>query len=138
MWKKKNEEEGAYSRHLERRISALETEKEILQAEINRLKRLETDNRRSMFLGFKAYGVSIPESLVDVAPAIFEELVKRVNQVSSELTITDSEFWNSLTTHQQQDVLRLMKDVMLAQDADYLRLHDRLSSFVLSYLKKNK
>ena len=61
--------------------------------------------------------------------------IDRENQISSEITIANSDFWNSMSTHQQEDASRLMRDVLIARDAEYLKLRDKWSSFVMSFLE---
>ncbi|MHA2351871.1 MAG: winged helix-turn-helix domain-containing protein [Candidatus Thorarchaeota archaeon] len=93
------------------------------------------DRLRNMILGLEAYGVSIPEARLDDALVLLEQLFERENQISSELAIINAEFWNSLSTHQQEDASRLMRDVMVAQDKEYLKLKEKWSSFVMSFLE---
>jgi DNA-binding transcriptional ArsR family regulator len=93
------------------------------------------DRLRNMIFGLEAYGVCIPESRIDNALVLLEQLFERENQISSQLTIINAEFWNSLSTHQQEDASRLMRDVMIAEDAEYLKLKEKWSSFVMSFLK---
>jgi len=93
------------------------------------------DRLFNMILGLEAYGVSIPETRMADALSILEQLIKRENQISSEITIINEEFWNSLPTHQQEDASRLMRDVMVARDREYLKLKDEWCSFVMSFQK---
>jgi DNA-binding transcriptional ArsR family regulator len=93
------------------------------------------DRLFNMILGLEAYGVSIPETRMADALSILEQLIKRENQISSEITIINEEFWNSLPTHQQEDASRLMRDVMVARDREYLKLKDEWCSFVMSFKK---
>jgi DNA-binding transcriptional ArsR family regulator len=93
------------------------------------------DRLRNMILGLEAYGVNIPEARIDEALVILEQLLERENQISSELTIFNVEFWNSLSTHQQEDASRLMRDVMVTRDKEYLKLKDKWGSFVMSFLE---
>ena len=92
---------------------------------------------RNMILGLEAYGVKIPEARMTNAMTIFENLIERENQISSELKIVDEEFWNSLPTHQQDDASRLMREVMVTQDKEYQKLKDEWCSFVLSFLESS-
>ncbi|MFX1579650.1 MAG: winged helix-turn-helix domain-containing protein [Promethearchaeota archaeon] len=92
---------------------------------------------RNMILGLEAYGVKIPEARMTNAMTIFENLIERENQISSELKIVDEEFWNSLPTHQQDDASRLMREVMITQDKEYQKLKDEWCSFVLSFLESS-
>lgn len=96
------------------------------------------DRLRNMILGLEAYGVNIPETRSADAVIILEQLFERENQITSELTIINAEFWNSLSTHQQEDASRLMRDVMVAQDKEYLKLKDKWSTFVMSFLETSK
>ena len=96
------------------------------------------DRLRNMIMSLKVYGVSIPETRMNDALTMLEELIERENQISSELTIANSEFWNSLSKHQQEDASRLMRDVMVAGDAEYMKLKDRWCSFVMSFLDTSK
>jgi len=66
---------------------------------------------------------------------MLEQMIERENQISSTLKITNSEFWNSLSTHQQEDASQLMRDVMVAQDAEYLKLRDKWCTFVMANLE---
>jgi DNA-binding transcriptional ArsR family regulator len=93
------------------------------------------DRLHNMILGLKAYGVSIPESRIEDALVILEQLFERENQISSELTIINEEFWNSLSSHQQEDASRLMRDVMVTQDKEYLKQKEKWSSFVMSFME---
>jgi len=93
------------------------------------------DRLFNMILGLEAYGVSIPETRMADALSILEQLIKRENQISSEITIINEAFWNSLPTHQQEDASRLMRDVMVARDREYLKLKDEWCSFVMSFQK---
>jgi len=90
---------------------------------------------RNMILGLESYGVSIPEARLPEAESILEQLLERENQVISQLTIINAGFWNSLPTHLQDDASRLMRDVVLARDSEYLRLKDRWCSLAMSFLK---
>lgn len=96
------------------------------------------DRLRNMISGLEAYGVSVPETRMDEALTLLQELIERDNQISSELTITNSEFWNSLSTHQQEDASRLMRDVMVARDPAYLKLQDKWCSFIMSFLETSR
>jgi DNA-binding transcriptional ArsR family regulator len=91
----------------------------------------------NMILGLEAYGVKIPEARMTDAMTIFENLIERENQISSELKIVNEEFWNSLPTHQQDDASRLMREVMVTQDKEYQKLKDEWCSFVLSFLESS-
>ncbi|MFX1607271.1 MAG: winged helix-turn-helix domain-containing protein [Promethearchaeota archaeon] len=93
------------------------------------------DRLRSMILSLEAYGISIPETEIAHAQDLLEKLIDRENQISAEIRITNEEFWNSLSTHQQEDASRLMRDVMMARDREYLRLKNIWSSFVMSFQK---
>jgi len=93
------------------------------------------DRLRNMILGLEAYGVSIPETRMAEALSILEQLFERENQVSSALSIINAEFWSSLSTHQQEDASRLMRDVAMARDSEYLKLKDKWCFFVMSFLK---
>ncbi|KXH71885.1 MAG: hypothetical protein AM326_11395 [Candidatus Thorarchaeota archaeon SMTZ-45] len=95
------------------------------------------DRLSNMILGLEAYGVRIPEDRMADALNMLERLIDRENQISSKLTIINAEFWNSLSTHQQKDASRLMRDVMVAQDSEYLQLKDKWCSFVTSHLSTN-
>jgi len=95
------------------------------------------DRLYNMIMGLEAYGVRIPEVRIADALKMLEQLIERENQISSELTITNTEFWNSLSEHQQVDASRLMRDVMVAQDSEYLKLNDKWCSFVISFLKSS-
>lgn len=99
------------------------------------MKAYAKDRLRNMLLGLEAYGVSIPETRLAEALSILERMFERENQVSSALTITNAEFWNSLSIHQQEDASRLMRDVAMARDSEYLKLKDKWCSFVMSFLK---
>jgi DNA-binding transcriptional ArsR family regulator len=91
------------------------------------------DRLRNMVLGLEAYGVTIPEDRMADALMLLERLFQRENHVSSSLTIINPEFWNGLPKPQQDDASRLMREVALTQDAEYLRLREEWSSFVLSF-----
>ncbi|MGD9397411.1 MAG: winged helix-turn-helix domain-containing protein [Candidatus Thorarchaeota archaeon] len=93
------------------------------------------DRLSNMILGLEAYGVNIPEARLDDALILLEQLFERENQISSELTIINAEFWNSLSTHQQEDSSRLMRDVMVTRDKEYLKLKDKWCTFVMSFLE---
>ncbi|KXH74030.1 MAG: hypothetical protein AM326_10195 [Candidatus Thorarchaeota archaeon SMTZ-45] len=99
------------------------------------IKTYAKDRLRNMILGLEAYGVSIPESRMNAALSILEELIERENQISSEIAIVNEEFWNILPTHQQEDASRLMRDVMLTRDDEYLKLKDEWWSLVMSFHK---
>jgi len=93
------------------------------------------DRLRSMITSLEAYGVKIPAERTDDALTMLEQMIERENQISSTLKITNSEFWNSLSTHQQEDASQLMRDVMVAQDAEYLKLRDKWCTFVMANLE---
>ncbi|MFW9810672.1 MAG: winged helix-turn-helix domain-containing protein [Candidatus Thorarchaeota archaeon] len=95
------------------------------------------DRLRNLILGLEAYGVNIPDSRMADALIILEQLIERENQVSSELKIVNAEFWNRLPTHQQEDASRMMREVMVAQDLEYIKLKDKWCSFVISFLKSS-
>jgi len=95
------------------------------------------DRLSNMILGLEAYGVNIPAAKMDDALILLEKLFERENQISSELTIIKAEFWNSLSTHQQEDASRLMRDVMIGRDKEYIKLKEKWSSFVISFLETN-
>ncbi len=95
------------------------------------------DRLRNMIMSLEAYGVTIPEARMNEALSMLEHLIERENQISSKLAIIDEEYWNSISTHQQEDASRLMRDVMVAQDTEYLKLKDKWCSFVMSFLKTN-
>lgn len=95
------------------------------------------DRLRNMILGLEAYGVKLPEARMNDALTILEQLIEQENQISSKLAIVDEEYWNTLSTHQQEDASRLMRDVLVAQDKEYLKLKDKWCSFVMSFLKTN-
>jgi DNA-binding transcriptional ArsR family regulator len=96
------------------------------------------DRLRTMITSLEAYGVSLPETRMNEALTLLEQLIARENRISSKLTIINEEHWNSLSTLQQDDASRLMRDVMVAQDAEYLKLQDKWCSLVMSFLKANK
>ncbi|MFW9798006.1 MAG: winged helix-turn-helix domain-containing protein [Candidatus Thorarchaeota archaeon] len=96
------------------------------------------DRLQNMILGLGAYGVFIPETRIDEALGLLEQLIERENQISSELTIINTEFWNGLSTHQQEDASRLMREVMTNRDEEYLKLKAKWSSFVLSFLETSQ
>ena len=98
------------------------------------MKAYAKDRLRNMLLGLEAYGVSIPETRMAEAMSILEQLFERENQVSSALTIVNAELWNSLPTHQQDDASRLMREVIVARDSEYLGLKDMWCTFVMSFL----
>jgi len=93
------------------------------------------DRLRNMIASLEVYGIRIPEERMNEALTMLEKMIERENQISSELKITNSEFWNDLSTHQQEDASRLMRDVMVAQDEKYLKLKDEWSSFVMLFLE---
>ena len=72
------------------------------------------------------------------AMILLEKLIERENQISSKLTIIDEEYWNSLSTHQQEDASRLMRDVMVVQDTEYQKLKDDWYSFVMLFLETSE
>ena len=91
------------------------------------------DRLRNMILGLEAYGISIPETRMADALRILEQLIERENQISSDIKIINEEYWNRLPTHQQEDASRLMRDVLLTQDREYLKLKDEWCSFILFF-----
>lgn len=95
------------------------------------------DRLRNMILGLEAYGVKLPEARMNDALTMLEQLIEQENQISSKLAIVDEEYWNTLSTHQQEDASRLMRDVLVAQDKEYLKLKDKWCSFVMSFLNGN-
>ena len=95
------------------------------------------DRLRSMVSSLEAYGIGIPETRMAEAVNLLEQLFKRENQVSSTLTIINAEFWNSLPAHQQDDASRLMREVALARDNEYLKLKDVWCTFVMSFLESS-
>jgi len=96
------------------------------------------DRLRNMVLGLESYGVIIPETKMDDALVILEQLFERENQISSQLTIINAEFWNSLSTHQQEDASRLMREVMIMRDKEYLKLTEKWCTFVMSFMETNR
>ena len=96
------------------------------------------DRLRNMVMSLEAYGVSIPETRLSSALTLLEQLIERENQISSKLAIIDEEYWNSLSTLQQEDASRLMRDVMMAQDTEYPKIKDKWCSFVMSFLETNE
>jgi len=95
------------------------------------------DRLRGMILGLEAYGVRLPEARMNDALTMLEQLIEQENQISSKLAIIDEKYWNTLSTHQQEDASRLMRDVLVAQDKEYLKLKDKWCSFVMSFLNGN-
>lgn len=93
------------------------------------------DRLRNMTLSLKAYGVIIPEERMPEALSLLERLFERENIVSSTIAIVNLEFWNNLPKHQQDDASRLMREVALAQDSEYLRLKEEWGAFVMFYLE---
>jgi DNA-binding transcriptional ArsR family regulator len=93
------------------------------------------DRLSNMIASLEAYGVSIPETRMNEALTMLEQLIERENHISSKLTIINEEHWNSLSALQQEDASRLMRDIMMTQDEEYIKLEDKWCSFVLSFLK---
>ena len=93
------------------------------------------DRLRSMITSLEAYGVRIPDERMDDSLMLLEQMIERENQISSKLKITNSEFWNNLSTHQQEDASQLMRNVLVAQDEEFLKLRDKWCSFVMSFLE---
>ena len=100
------------------------------------MKTYAEDRLNSMILGLRAYGISIPESRMNDALTILEQLIERENKISSEIQIVDEQFWNSMSPHQQEDASRMMRDIIVSQDSEYLKIQAKWHSLVMSYLEE--
>lgn len=102
------------------------------------IKTYAKDRLSNMIIGLEAYGVNIPETRIDDALTMLEKLIERENKLSSDITISNAEFWNSLSTNQQEDASRLMRDVMMFRDNEYLKLKEKWCSFIMSFLEASE
>ncbi len=90
------------------------------------------DRLQSIISSLSVYGVNIPDEKSDQATDILKTLIERENMISSKITITDAEAWNSLPKQQQEDASRLMREAALTRDDQYQKLRQKWSEFIQS------
>ncbi|MHA2424130.1 MAG: winged helix-turn-helix domain-containing protein [Candidatus Thorarchaeota archaeon] len=96
------------------------------------------DRLVSMIQGLKAYGVVIPEEQMEKAIDLLKEVIDAENKVSSNISITNQEFWNDLPKHQQSDASWLMRELFQAYDSDYLQRKRKWNEFIQSHMKRKQ
>lgn len=93
------------------------------------------DRLRSMLSSLAVYGVEIPDSEIQRGMDILKKLIDRENEVSSSITISDSDSWNTLPKEQQNDASRLMREAALTRDEEYQKRRKGWSEFVQEFMR---
>lgn len=92
-----------------------------------------TKRLKSMIESLASYGIKIPESKSEEAMNLLKLMIERENEISSDLPITDVKFYRSLTQSVQSEASRIMRQLMLEKDAQYVKLRKKWHDFLLSY-----
>ena len=93
------------------------------------------DRLVSMIHGLEAYGVDIPEDQMDKAVNLLKDVIDAENRVSSNISITNQEFWNDLPKHQQSDASWLMRELFQSYDSEYQQKKRKWNEFIQSHMK---
>ena len=94
------------------------------------------DRILNMIHGLEAYGVAIPEEQLDKAVDLLKDVIDTENKVSSNISITNQEFWNDLPKQQRTDASWLMRELFQAYDSEYLQRKRKWNEFIQSHMKK--
>jgi predicted ArsR family transcriptional regulator len=97
------------------------------------VKSFAKDRFQSMIYGLEAYGIKIPEDQLDKAINLLKNVIEAANKTSSNISITNQEFWNELPKHQQVDASWLMRELFLSEDSEYLLRKKKWNIFVKSH-----
>ncbi len=84
----------------------------------------------SMIKALSIYGVDIPESKLDESMELLGKLLEQENEVISNLSITEEKSFYELPQPVRNDTSRIMRRLVLEEDAQYRRLREKWHSLL--------